>query len=131
MESMRALETAVQQFKAAPSGANESLQLPDHAIDRLNKAANLLHGIIAKFKPDEPLPQLQSIKNLEDGITQIGGAIEELLNRAKPTEVREEGPLQAFGHALEKICKNVTPFLKVFLQVGVQGSAVRPPFPAS
>jgi hypothetical protein len=100
---------------------------PNRAIDKMNNAVGLLHHIIAvlnsKVNSDLQLPQLKSIETLDHGILELNRIIEKLSDGAKPAET---GALGKVGFALENICKVVTPFLKVFLAVGVQGSAVGP-----
>jgi hypothetical protein len=100
----------------------------NHAVDGMNKAVRMLYDIIfdhdAKFYRDLKLPKLDPAEGLDKGILEMRGIIGKLTERPQPTGPQERNVIRKFGHALENICKNVTPFLKIFLAVGVQGSAV-------
>jgi hypothetical protein len=99
-----------------------------NAVERMNKAIRMLYDIIsdhdAKFYRDLELPKLDPSEGLYEGILEMRRIIGKLSERSQPTEAPEKTVLSNFGHLLKNICKNGTPFLKIFLAVGVQGSAV-------
>lgn len=107
-------------------------QTADRAIVKMNKAAALLHHIIAvlskKSNPGQQLPKLESLKSLDEGVLQMNEIINKLIrkhNLAKDSARTEKGVLSNFANALENIGRHVTPFLKVFLAVSAQCSAVK------
>jgi hypothetical protein len=77
----------------------------------------------AQFYRDLELPQLNP-ESLDDSIIAMNEMIATLKVGSRQAETQETNILHKFGHILERVCKITTPFIKIFLAVGVQGSAV-------
>jgi hypothetical protein len=101
---------------------------PNGAIDKMNRAIRMLRDVItlhdAQFYRDLELPKIGPAEGLEKSILEMRGVIGRLKGGAQTTEAQETNVLHKLGHTVEKVCENVTPFLKIFLAVAVQGSAV-------
>jgi hypothetical protein len=100
------------------------------AIGSMNKATRLLYQVInALEKKTDAEPDLRELDalTLDQGIQEMRDVIRKLVearNLGKSAEALDLTPLKKLGHVLESVCKTVAPFVKVFLAVGVHGSAV-------
>ena len=97
------------------------------AIMKMNRAASLLHHIIAVLdKSPKSILQLTRLESIDDGIQQMDRIL--YIVRTNLEAVPEEGVLKKVGNALETVCRCISPVIKNFLAHAIQGSgAVRPP----
>jgi hypothetical protein len=109
-------------------------QLPDGnpqgvsaAQEKFKRITKLLHRLIGILDPKQrtlepsPVSDLSSlIQSTRDGLKNI------IKQRDAADNDPAKGLVSATGKMIEGICVKVTPFLKIFLSVAVQGSAVLP-----
>ena len=101
------------------------------AVTNLNRATTLLFRILyvlsEQWHPDAKLPVL-TMDDMDKSIQAAGAAIQNLLDATdSPTaiEAAKKGIIHKLGSGTKTVCDHVRPFLKTFLAVAVQGSAVR------
>ena len=100
------------------------------AMVKMNRAARLLQNIIAIIHPQRhspsPLPVLD-LNSLDQSIENMNEAFQKMIDEIEKEEAAgaaAKGIVHATGKGMIKICSYITPFLKVFLTVGVNASAV-------
>jgi hypothetical protein len=129
-ESLRNMQIA--DHTDVPSTTNKDNMAPDlkSAVTKLNKATSLLFRILSvlgdEWHPDAKLPEL-TMDDLDKTIVDADAAIQNLIDandRAKDLADSRKGILHKLGKGAKSICVHLKPFLKTFLAVGVQGSAV-------
>jgi len=101
------------------------------AVTKLNRATTLLFRILSvlsdQWHPDAKLPVLTT-DNLDKSIEHTSAAIQKIVDSndsAKAIEAAKKGVVHKLGNGAKSVCVHVKPFLKTFLAVAVQGSAVR------
>jgi hypothetical protein len=120
-EAVKLLRKALKESKL--SGKNQDASATE---EKLKKTTELLHRLISVFDPNlrtsppSPVTELSSlIKNTKD-------ELEKIIKRQDAVDggSSAKGIVSTAGKIIQGICVKVTPFLKVFLSVAVQGSAV-------
>ena len=118
-----------------PSIADNDDAAPDikSAVKKLNNATTLLFRILSvlgdEWHPDADLPKLTK-DDLEKTIFDADAAIQNLIDaneRAKTLEAAKTGIVHKLAKGAKSVCVHLKPFLKTFLSVAVQGSAVNRP----
>jgi hypothetical protein len=101
------------------------------AVKKLNRATTLLFRILSvlsdQWHPDAKLPALTT-DDLDKSIEDTSAAIQKIVDAndsAKAIEAAKKGVVHNLGNGAKSLCVHVKPFLKTFLEVAVQGSAVR------
>jgi hypothetical protein len=102
------------------------------AIAKMNNATMLLSRILS-FLTDQWCPKTGNMPilnndNLEKCIEDASDAIQKLIKAneiAKANEAAKTGTLYEFGKEIKSICVNLKPFVKTFLSIAINGSAVR------
>jgi len=124
------VKEALQSFAATDTDVETKTLVPS-AIEKLNKATALLARLVSflreEWHPDASLPTLDR-DNLDTSIDVASAEIQKLIDRndnAKADDAAKTGSLHTLGKVAESICVNLKPFLKTFLSVAIQGSAVR------
>ena len=102
------------------------------AVAKLKEASMRLSHILAvladQWHPDPKLPEVLTMDDLEKSITDTNAAIQKLIAKAdheKEIESAKTGLVHNLAKGAESVCIHVKPFLRTFLAVAVQGSAVR------
>ena len=101
------------------------------AVKKLNRATTLLFRILSvlsnQWHPDAKLPVL-TMDDLDKSIEDTSSAIQKIVDSndsAKAIEAAKKGVVHKLGSSAKSVCVHVKLFLKMFLAVAVQGSAVR------
>src|SRR5271168_4869772 len=101
------------------------------ARDKLNRSTTLLFRILSvlsdQWHPDAKLPVLTT-DDLDKSIEDTSAAIQKIVDSndsAKAIEAAKKGAVHKLGNSAKSVCVHIKPFLKTFLAVAVQGSAVR------
>ena len=101
------------------------------AVTKLNRATTLLFRILSvlsdQWQPDAKLPVLTT-DDLDKSIEDTSAAIQKIVDSndiEKAIEAAKKGVVHKLGNGAKSVCVHVKPFLKTFLAVAVQGSAVR------
>ena len=101
------------------------------AVTKLDRATKLLFRILSvlsdQWHPDAKLPVLTR-DSLEKSIEDTRTAIQKIVesnDSAKAIEAAKSGVVHKLGNGSKSACVYLKPFLKTFLAVAVQGSAVR------
>jgi len=132
------LEQEVGSLKTAdrdhePISTSEDDAAPDLevAVKKLNRATTLLFRVLSvlsdQWQPDANLPVLTA-DDLDKSIEEISAAIQKIMDSndsQKALEAAKKRVVHKLGNGAKSVCVHVKPFLKTFLAVAVQGSAVR------
>src|SRR5271155_2416569 len=101
------------------------------AVKKLNSATTLLFRILSvlsdQWHPDAKLPVL-TMDHLDKSIEDTSSAIQKIVDSndcEKAIEAAKTGVVHKLGSGAKRVCVHVKPFLKTFLAVAVQASAVR------
>jgi hypothetical protein len=130
------LKNAIRAYSKAPDSNSGDMANPStepskriifSALNRMNKSLGLLSQVISVIdnRINIDSPQTSTIESLDQGVEELNKMIGKLIVERNES-ADATGALRSLGCALEKIYKHITPFLKVVLTVGVQGSAVLP-----
>jgi hypothetical protein len=113
-EAVKSLEKAWREAKLPVKNTQDVAP----AEEKLKRTTELLHCLICIFDPKQrtlppsPIADLSSlIKSTKDELEKV---------------IEPQGTVATAGNVIQRICVKVTPFLKVFLSVAVQGSSVLP-----
>jgi hypothetical protein len=94
------------------------------AEEKFKRITELLHRLIGVFDPKQRTLQPSPIADLSTLIKSTKDEVEKIIKRQDAGDDSVKGILSAAGKIIQTICVKATPFLKVFLSVAVQGSAV-------
>lgn len=106
----------------------------DYAIERLNtsvrrlyKTTNLLTSQLMEQEWSKEIIGLEQLttENLDAEIRKVGNVTEQLIPTQNKAEKRSLNVIEAFLSFVGRTVRAITPALKTFLEVAVQGSAVR------
>lgn len=101
------------------------------AVVKMNQATILLFRILSALTdPDADLPKLTK-NDLDKSIEDTNNAIQKLIDTNDSTKANDAVKtdiLHKLGEKAKSICVHVKHFLKTFLSVAIQGSAVRSAF---
>jgi hypothetical protein len=114
--------------ETSPPEAPAPNQRLESMIKAMNEAVCRLQKVISVFDrtsdPKIDLPILTSKENLDENLRKMEELVASLLKiKLQPHKV--SGVFPELGYVLEAVCRHVTPFLKNFLAVAIQGSPVR------
>jgi hypothetical protein len=125
-EALRSLENAFNDATSESELQTPSQRRATSKAESLNKSAQLLYRILAILDPSEtdssPLATLDA-SSFDLIFNETKNTINQIIERQENT-APTKGVLATVGKGIEKLCSCTGPFIKVFLTVGVRGSAV-------
>jgi len=86
----------------------------------------ILSALSDQWHPDAELPKLTK-DNLNKSIQDADAAIQDIIDanaKAKEISAAKKGIVHKLGTKAMSVCVHVKPFIKIFLAVAIQGSAV-------
>jgi hypothetical protein len=107
---------------------NEGVSVAEEKFKRITQ---LLHRLIGIFDPKQRTLQPSPVSDLSSLIESTKDELQKIIKQQDEVDSDQaKGIVSTAGKVIEGICVKVTPFLKVFLRVAVQGSAVLPGGPS-
>jgi hypothetical protein len=97
------------------------------AEEKFKRITELLHRLIGVFDPKQRTLQPSPVADLSSLIKSTKDELQKIIEQQDAVNDNSaKGLVSTAGKMIQRICVKVTPFLKVFLSVAVQGSAVFP-----
>jgi hypothetical protein len=123
--ALQSLEEAFKDATSEPEGlGNHSQDGLSASVASMNKAAQFLHQILAHLDPSKcnssPLLTLDA-SSFDLIFNETKTALDQIATQQENSAAAGKGILTK---GFQKLCAYVGPFVKIFLTVGVQGSAV-------
>jgi hypothetical protein len=96
------------------------------AAEKMNGIAKLLHSLICMLDPKKRTLRLLPIVNSDPSsiIENTMEALQKIMEDKQAEKTTPQGVVSRAAKAIGTVCQKATPFIKVFLSVAVQGSAV-------